>query len=70
MRCTKCNGTKRIMGMGMIYKDCDCTDIPKAVTLDRRSKAYKEAIDKIMQTNDCSREDAIDVFDSEFDKIA
>jgi hypothetical protein len=72
-------GTGKIMGLGMIYKDCECDDgevrdsvvaIAKPVTIDKRSKAYKEAIDNIMQTHDISKEEAVTVFESEFDKIA
>jgi hypothetical protein len=83
MRCSRCMGTGKIMGLGMIYKDCDCDDgqileaseiksssIAKPVTIDKRSKAYKEAIDNIMQAHDISREEAVVVFESEFDKIA
>jgi len=67
-RCLKCNGTKKFRGMGMIFRDCDCTKEP--VTIDKRSKAYREAIDKIMTANDCDRDEAVSVFESEFDKIA
>lgn len=83
MRCSRCTGTGRIMGLGMIFKDCDCDDgevrdisvssrstAAKPVTIDKRSKAYKEAIDNIMQTHDISKEEAVVVFESEFDKIA
>lgn len=74
MRCSKCQGSGQIMGNGMMFHDCDCDDgqehAPKVVTINRRSKEYRDAIDKIMKSGDCSREDAVKVFESEFDKIA
>ncbi len=76
MRCSKCYGSGKIMGNGMIYENCDCdrlsvtiTDKPKAV-IDKRSKEYKEAIGKIMISNDIDRDGAAKVFESEFHKIA
>jgi hypothetical protein len=61
------------MGSGMIFKDCDCDDGQayevKPVSIDKRSKAYREAIEKIMATGDVSREEAMKVFETEFDKI-
>ena len=74
MRCSKCQGSGQIMGNGMIFLDCDCDDgqgcEPTVTPINRRSKAYKEAIENIMKSGDCSREDAVKVFESEFDKIA
>lgn len=62
------------MGSGMIFKDCDCDDgqtpIIKPVPIDKRSKAYREAIDNIMAADDVSREEAVKMFESAFDKIA
>jgi len=72
MRCGKCQGSGFYMDFGQMRQECDCEDMKpkKPVKLDRRSVGYKEAIDKIMQSNDCEREEAIRIFDSEFDKIA
>lgn len=71
MRCSKCQGTGFYMGMGMIREECDCEDLHKTKpVIDKNSKAYKEAIDKIMKTNLCSRAKAIEEFETEFDKIA
>ena len=74
MRCNKCQGSGQIMGNGMIFRDCDCDEgeihAPKPVQIDKRSASYREAIKKIMQSGDCTREEAVKVFESEFDKIA
>ena len=74
MLCRKCYGSGRIMGNGMIYHACDCKDVLAAVkepiTIDKRSKAYREAIEKLMVTHDIDRDEAAKVFESEFDKIA
>ena len=74
MRCSKCQGSGTVMGNGMIFRDCDCdageTRPVQPVQIDKRSKAYREAIEKIMASGDVSREEAVKVFESEFDKIA
>ena len=74
MRCTRCYGTGRIMGNGMIYEDCNCNEgiarEIKPVSIDKRSASYREAIKKIMDSNDISREEAVKVFETEFEKIA
>jgi len=73
MRCKLCNGSGKKNGMGMMMVDCDCetgdeSDVP--VRIDKRSKAYKEAVDKIMNLYDVSREEAAKTFEEEFSKIA
>lgn len=75
MRCSKCQGSGTVMGNGMMYHDCDCDDgqmpDPKPVPkINRRSKEYKDAIYNIMAASECTREEAVKVFESEFDKIA
>ncbi len=74
MLCSKCYGSGTIMGNGMIYHDCNCDDSATSnkapIIIDKRSKAYREAIDKLMITNDIDREEAVKAFESEFDKIA
>ncbi len=74
MRCSKCQGSGTVMGNGMMYHDCDCDDgqepEAKPVQINKRSKAYREAIEKIMASGDVTREEAVKVFESEFDKIA
>lgn len=75
MVCRKCYGTGRFMGNGMIYEDCECEDMEtvsehKPIQIDKRSKAYREAINKLMISNEVGREEATKMFESEFDKIA
>lgn len=82
-RCWACGGTGDLMGSGMMLKECHHCDgygtldesktkkVVEVVKVDKRSKSYKEAIDKIMRLHpDYTREQAVAVFDSEFDKIA
>ena len=75
MLCSMCAGTGEIMGPGMIFKDCACQydsddyEVPKSVTIDRRSKAYRDAISKLMRENDISRDAAVELFEEEFYKI-
>ena len=77
MRCSRCAGSGQYMGSGMIIMDCYCEEFdeipvkPKQpVQIDKRSKSYREAIEKIMNTYDVNRAEAVRVFESEFDKIA
>ena len=82
MRCLRCQGSGKLMGNGMISEDCDCDDghvyedkepvvkEPEPMKINRRSKAYKEAIENIMAASECTRQEAVKVFESEFDKIA
>jgi hypothetical protein len=75
MLCSKCYGSGRIMGQGMVYKKCSCQyeeekDAPKPVQIDKRSKAYREAISKIMQENKMDKDEAAKLFEEEFYKIA
>lgn len=64
------------MGLGMIYQDCKCDDIEEKrashepVQIDKRSKAYRDAIHKIMQENEVTRDEATELFEQEFYKIA
>lgn len=76
--CVRCTGTGRIMGGGMIYKDCHlCHGSGKlkpepkklAVVVDKRSKTYKDAIAKIMEASDVSKDEAARIFDEEFEKL-
>lgn len=74
MRCSKCQGSGEIMGNGMMFKQCDCDDgrvrEVQPIQIDKRSKAYREAITRLMETSDCTREEAVIMFESEFNKIA
>lgn len=72
MLCKKCYGSGRIMGNGMIYEKCNCDQVideKKPVAIDKRSKSYRDAIEKLMVTNDIDRDEAAKVFESEFNKI-
>ena len=69
MLCRKCYGSGRVMGNGMIYQDCDCETYIHKPVIDRRSKVYRESIDNIMKASDISRDEAVKIFDSEFEKI-
>lgn len=78
MLCQKCYGSGRVMGQGMMYEECSCTyedynetiSQPKPVQIDKRSKAYREAISRLMELNDLTREEAAKMFEEEFYKIA
>lgn len=72
MLCAKCYGSGTILGLGMIHEDCDCDNGVKhePVQVDKKSKAYREAIARIMTTSKVSREVAAKMFDDEYDKIA
>jgi hypothetical protein len=66
------------MGGGMIYENCHlCSGSGKLipatekvdVVVDKRSKTYKDAIAKIMEASDVSKEEAARIFDEEFEKL-
>jgi hypothetical protein len=67
------------MGNGMIYQDCSCqyedeveinTPEDKPISINRRTKAYREAIAKIMDISKVSKVEAEKIFEEEFYKIA
>lgn len=76
MLCQKCYGSGIIMGSGMIFLDCNCqyeeNEAPthKSIQIDKRSKAYRDAITKIMEENEIDREEATALFKEEFYKTA
>jgi len=72
MRCLRCQGTGFYLGMGMMRQDCDCDDIQpkKPVKIDKRSRAYKESIEKLKLTQDLTHDEAEEVFLAEFEKIS
>lgn len=74
-RCMTCVGSGKIMGGGMIYRECpDCngegtiSPAEPKVTVNRRSKAYKDAIAKLEETG-LSKDEAVKVFDEEFERL-
>lgn len=72
-RCFACVGSGKIMGGGMIMKDCPhCagSGFIAIRELDKRSKTYRDAIDKIMKLNEgISRDEAAKMFDDEYEKL-
>ena len=78
-RCPTCVGSGEIMGGGFMMRECPQCDgdgkiydapTPKPkVELDRRSKSYKESIAKIMESEGCDREKAVEMFDEEYEKL-
>jgi len=68
-----------MLGGGMMLQDCTrCDGVgkiqsePQAKVVekpDKRSKTYKEAILKIMEIKDCSKEDAVIEFDKQYEKL-
>lgn len=73
MLCQKCLGSKKYMGSGMIFADCDLCDdnlCDDTVAIDTKSKAYQDAIKKIMKLDKkCTRETAVEIFEKEFNKL-
>ena len=79
-RCPTCVGSGEIMGGGFMRIDCpECDGIGKLfnnetkkvvkVEIDRRSKSYKESIAKIMASEGCDRESAVNIFDEAYEKL-
>jgi len=79
MLCQKCYGSGKLLGNGMMHVDCSCLyddDIeegpnaaPKPVQIDKRTKAYREAITKIMHVNEISKAEAEKIFEEEFYRL-
>lgn len=79
MLCQRCNGSGTILGNGMIYEDCTCLyedesevadKAPEPVQINKRTKAYREAIAKIMDVSKVNKAEAEKIFEEEFHKIA
>lgn len=75
MFCSRCGGTGELYGNGMIKIDCstcngDGAYEPKEKKIDRKSKAYKDAIKEIMALNPATtREEAVKLFEDTYDKV-
>jgi hypothetical protein len=77
MICTRCAGSGLKRTNGNTFEDCkDCNksgriaDAVVKVTIDKRSKEYKTAINEIMNLNDkISREEAVKIFDETVDNV-
>jgi len=72
--CLRCGGTGQYLGNGMMLADCDCSEVlQKAidsaeVEIDRKSKHYKEAINKLMKLHkNMSRAEAVALFDKTYE---
>jgi DnaJ-class molecular chaperone len=77
-RCKVCTGSGRVMGGGMIMKDCDhCNGYgtvneqsQPVIKIDKESKGYKEAINSIKALDSSMTDDqAKDIFEKEFAKL-
>lgn len=82
MFCIKCAGSGELLGNGMVTIKCtDCAgtgdfedveeiEPPKNVKIDKKSKAYVEAIHDIMRLNpDITRKEAAKLFKETYDKV-
>lgn len=72
MLCGRCYGSKKVLGNGMMMEKCICTyPVPDSSSdessdgLDRRSKSYRNAIKALMQFHNCSRDEAVKIYDEE-----
>lgn len=72
MRCNRCFGTGQYLGMGMILTDCDCDEVmgtQSKPVLDRRSRAYKESIAKLMSEANMSKSEAERLFAEQYNEL-
>ena len=83
-RCGVCGGSGRAMGGGCIPTDCDCcngtgsmsepgevkpTKPTSTVKMDKRSKQYKDAVQKMCKETGCDEGTARRLIDEEMDKL-
>jgi len=78
MFCSRCGGTGELYGNGMIKIDCSTCDgygsyeekeVVKPGKLDKKSKAYKDAIKELMALNpELKREEAAKLFEDAYNK--
>ena len=78
MLCVRCGGNGKYMGIGFAMRDCElCAELEnsniktegKTMQPDKRSKAYKDAINDLMKTNNMSKRDATKLFDETYARI-
>jgi hypothetical protein len=75
LRCLSCAGSGKVMGGGMIYKDCmECNASGKRTTLDvvmnKESEEYKISLEKIKSLDDkLTNDDAKKLLDDELQRI-
>lgn len=71
MRCSRCQGSGIYLDFGMMQQTCNCDDVEVVKpAINKESKAYRDAIAKLMKANKCSRDKAEKMFLDEFQKIA
>jgi hypothetical protein len=78
MFCSRCGGTGELYGNGMIKVDCSTCDgygsydekeVVKPKQLDKKSKAYKDAIKELMDSSPkLKREEAVKLFEDTYNK--
>jgi hypothetical protein len=73
-RCSLCYGNGKVMGGGMMSIDCPACKLDDVlsndkIVVDKRSKTYKDAIAKIMEASNVSKDEASRIFDEEFEKL-
>lgn len=77
LHCEECNGRgkvtvnddgSKVEAMEAEFGDTSVDVKTQSIKMDKRSKAYKEAIKSIMDDTGFTREEAIKLFDEEMDK--
>jgi hypothetical protein len=81
MKCTRCNGTGKYMGNGMIMANCYLCDdegdmvetnavVSEIDQIDRKSESYKKAIKDIRAVNPgISKKEAVKMFNDAYQKV-
>lgn len=75
MYCSRCNGTGRYLGNGMMLTDCNlCIEKPSESlcepVIDKKSKPYQKAIKEIMALNpSITRKEATKMFEDAYEKV-
>lgn len=72
-KCIRCYGSGQYLGNGFVLTDCDCEQIvpessPIEAKIDKRSKHYKEAISKLMDLQNISKKEAMELFDKTYEE--
>lgn len=76
MLCQRCSGSGFYVGNGYVRQDCDCDELRtestsiKSVSIDKTSTEYRKAIKSLMLSCKCSKEEAMKMFDEQYEKIA
>ena len=68
-RCINCQGSGRVLGGGMMHRDCeDCGGTGKTLDI-KETDSYKNAINEIAEKTNISTDEATEIFDDEFKKL-